>query len=160
MFDWSTRIERYRMLPEQVQTWYDSEAPAQLVDVLIDELQLRESNRAVFLAAVGDTALGLIPPDALPAYMHDEIRLPEQLAKVVAEHMVKLLAEAHILKSKEGPVSREDAPKVVGYANVPRPAPARPSTPPAVPPYRKPLTDTPRYDNRGGDDSSSAQSAR
>lgn len=150
-------MEHYRALPTHIQHWYDSESPAKIVDHLANEFHFKESPCVILVSIIGDTALGLIKPQEIAMYIQKQIDLPEHVAQMVASRIQMSLVHEGIVRSKqaegyETSVTKQHTPprtqeKVIGYANAPQTTPAEPTAErPLVPPYRRPLTDTPAPD--------------
>lgn len=122
MFDWPTKMAKRKTLSQEMQEWYDSDAPGLVADALIRDLHMNPENKTPLINIVGDTALGLIPVADLPNQIQNYIAMPPPLAHVLAEHLVMLLMQAKVLET----------PAVV--APVPMTAPVPAAVIPQIPP--------------------------
>ncbi len=126
MFDWNARMEYYKRLPSKIQEWYDSDAAGNVADTLVHDLHMKPENKVPLINIVGDTVLGLLSPADLPNQILNYIPMPLPLARVLAEHLLMLLAQAQVSASSV-PATAPAPQAPSSPAQNPRPAPVTPS---------------------------------
>ncbi len=128
-----------------------------VAETLVRDLHLDPERIVPLINIVGDTVLGLVAVNALPAHIQTQIGAPLPLAQLIAEHLLVLLAQAHALPVTPPPaLAPTITPKLVTPATwthvtvPPVVAPLSPQTQPAapsIPQYQKPLITVPQYHN-------------
>lgn len=161
-----TRQQQYRAASPELQELYASSDVGAAQRRIFDAFGLEESLYKEYVHIFGDIILGLARPEEIQTLVANRLPTQEPITSHIAEETRRILFPLLPGYQKKTPqleqaaapqVPTEVQTPVVGYANVPRPAAGRPSAPPVVPTYRKPLTDTPRYDDRAGGDTQSAR---
>lgn len=163
------RLKKYLQTPEPLKSLYSANTTGELLLAIAKKYNVSESHYRQFSIVIGNVILGFHPKAELAKLLEDYADLTSEQASGIASDLKEFLAPvpenpADIAKITPDPVST--APSSVIPPAVPpltaalkvetsagQAVPSREipiATPPQLPSrYMKPLTDTPRYDERG-----------
>lgn len=149
------REERFQNAPEAIQELYSSSDTGEKLAEVFEHHQFPREKYASYVRTVGDIMLGFYPKSQLAALLQQNLEISAEQASAVEKDLQGLLESVTAVATpsvrtgeKPSPQRMQSAP-MVGYSALQE---RREGVPPdlsqgrpAVPPYQKPLTDTPRY---------------
>ncbi len=154
------RTEWFEKASKAIQYLYSSAESGKKLFEIFQKHNFSEDKYILYARSIGDVILGFYPKSQLASLLQQNLSISAEQAELLAADLAELLAPVPDTSPTTAPTSvaptnkQPAAPQkpMVGYAELQeRRAGVEPEgtlAPKPIPPYQKPLTDTPRYAER------------